>query len=293
MINTSYQKYFAIGEEDKNWGLYILDCGSSFIPPGEHYPSADHPKSYELSWNKGRILHEYQFIYLVNGNGIFESKESGSVPIVEGTLILLFPEVWHRYKPDPETTWNTYWIGFQGEMVNSILPKLGFTEQNPCRIIGYQDKIVRIFMDILESSQLEFTGYQQVMAGEVLKLFGWIYAIKKRSEFREKNIDRIMQTAKLMLIQIEQEISIENVAEELTMSYSKFRKIFKDYTGLAPGEFRMQHRINKATELLIENRKSIKEISIELGFESTQYFSRVFKKRTRYTPGNYKNRFNN
>ena len=59
-------------------------------------------------------------------------------------------------------------------------------------------------------------------------------------------------------------ITPEKLAEITCMSYSKFRKIFKEYTGFAPSQYIQEVRINMAKELLTNTSKSIKEIAFEL-----------------------------
>jgi len=59
--------------------------------------------------------------------------------------------------------------------------------------------------------------------------------------------------------------------------------MFKNYTGLSPNQYHMQLKIKKAKELIM-NKKSIKEISNYLGFETAQYFSRLYKKKVSTSP---------
>lgn len=58
--------------------------------------------------------------------------------------------------------------GFGGKLANEFIQKLELTRENPVKVVGYQKKIIQIFLDILETSQIEFTGYQQVYVGEVI-----------------------------------------------------------------------------------------------------------------------------
>ncbi|MFW5762516.1 MAG: AraC family transcriptional regulator [Cyclobacteriaceae bacterium] len=283
----NYSKYFAISEDDKSWGLHTMDCGRSVIKPGAIFPSPEHPESYKFVWDRGRILHEFQLVYLVEGTCIFESQSSGKIRIESGSIILIYPEIWHRYKPENGKLWHTYWVGFGGKLANEFIQKLELTRENPVKVVGYQKKIIQIFLDILETSQIEFTGYQQVYVGEVIKLIGLIHAIHRKSEFKQKNVDRIIQEAKLILMQKNLNISMEEVAAELNMGYSSFRKLFRDYTGISPGQYQMQHKINKAISLLNEGKSTIKEIAIELEFETPQYFARIFKKKTGKSPKEY------
>ncbi|MBT30447.1 MAG: AraC family transcriptional regulator [Thalassobius sp.] len=289
MSTTSH--YFAISEKDQQWGLHVLDCGTSRIHAGEAFPSKKHPEVYQFNWERGRILYEFQIIYLIEGSGVFESQPSGTIQLAQGDMMFIFPNVWHRYKPDKQANWHTYWVGFGGDFTSKLIENLNITKESPIKQIGYSDKIIKVFMDILETSQFEFTGYQQVLAGEITKLIGWIHAEQRRAEFKKDNVDKIIQTAKTLLMQNNFSGNPERVAAELNMSYSKFRKLFKDYTGLAPGQFQMRHKIATACNMLNEGKNSIKEISDKLGFETPQYFTRIFKKKMGKSPGAYKKQF--
>lgn len=284
----NYSKYFAVSESDKSWGIHTLDCGTSMIRPGAKFPAREHPESYRLTWDRGRILHEFQMIYLVEGKGIFESEPSGSINLESGSVILIHPEIWHRYKPVGEQIWHTYWAGFGGTLAKQFIQKLDLTAQNPVKIIGYQEKIIQIYLNIIEGSQIEYTGYQQVFIGEIIKLIGLIHAIHRKSEFRQKDVDRIIQEAKIMLMRNGLNASMEEVADKLNMGYSSFRKLFRDYTGMSPGQYQMQHKIKNAMSLLNEGKYSIKEIASKLNFESPQYFTRIFKAKTGKSPREYR-----
>ena len=83
-------------------------------------------------------------------------------------------------------------------------------------------------------------------------------------------------------------ITPKDLAKSICMSYSKFRKIFKDYTGFAPSQYIQEVRINIAKEMLTNTSKSIKEIAFELGYENKDYFFTVFRKVTDMTPIAYR-----
>jgi AraC-like DNA-binding protein len=72
------------------------------------------------------------------------------------------------------------------------------------------------------------------------------------------------------------------------MSYTWFRRMFRQYTGLAPAQHIAQLKVQKAKELLSVSNKIIKEIAIDLGFESIDYFSTQFRKQTGQTPTQFR-----
>ncbi len=199
-----YHKYFVLGTEDKSWGLHVLDCGKNNLQAGSKSSASHHPFDYRFSWEKGRILQEYQLIYVITGKGWFESDQCTLTCIESGMIILLHPGIWHRYKRDDGHDWETNWIGFDGDLAKSVLSNLDISISHPLKKIGQHNAIISIFEDILEISRQEFSGYQQVLAGDVMKLFGWIHALGKRSEFKEENIDSLMYNARLMLMRPEE-----------------------------------------------------------------------------------------
>lgn len=280
--------YFAIGQDDRAWGMHVLDCGSSMIRRGSTFPEDGHPVSYQLDWQRGRVLQEYQLFYLYRGSGTFESRESGVVRLDEGSVVLIHPNVWHRYHPVPHSDWYTYWIGFDGAFARHMAENMPMTISNPVSRIGYHEKLVNIFMEILQTGQTEFTGYQQVLAGELFRLFGWLRTIHRQREIRSGDVSAMVQQAKTIMIRDKSHVRAEVVAEELNIGYSKFRKHFKAATGMAPGQYSMQIRLRQAQDLLTEGSMSVKEVAGVLGFESPQYFSRIFKQKTGRTPGSYR-----
>ena len=107
--------YLPINQRNIQWDLYLTGIGQTEIGTNEPYPPPNHPGTYDFDWDKGRVLPEYQAIFISEGKGTFESGDTGVVEVKKGNVILLFPKVWHRYHPDPETGWTEQWISFSGE----------------------------------------------------------------------------------------------------------------------------------------------------------------------------------
>jgi len=289
-IHKSFSQYFVISEDDEAWGIHILNCGASIIPRGAVFPQRSHPDNYYFNWHSGRVLREYQIIYLYRGRGEFESHESGKVELKEGSVILIFPGVWHRYKPLADEEWQTYWVGFNGELARKIMDNLHILPENPVQELGYQKKITQIFQQIFEVGHAEFSGYQQVLSGEVVKLAGWLHALKRKAEFGDYDADAIIRQARIIIMNSPDDISIQTVADELNIGYSRFRKLFKEYTGMAPGQYQIELKLKRAINLLYDKNKPIKEIAMESGFSSPYYFSRIFKKKLGCSPLYFRNK---
>lgn len=79
------------------------------------------------------------------------------------------------------------------------------------------------------------------------------------------------------------DLDLEKLADELNVSYTWFRRMFTQHTGLSPHQYRLQLRIARARTLLADTQLSVKEVAFRCGFESEQYFSRLFKQKTSLT----------
>ena len=136
-------KYLLVNERDRKFGININTVGFQPIPPDTVYPSTDHPKSYYFNPCKGRVLSEYQILYISKGRGTFTSESTKKTNIKKGQIILLFPGQWHTYCPSIETGWNEYYIGFEGSIIDNLVENEFLTLKNQILDVGVSEEIGR------------------------------------------------------------------------------------------------------------------------------------------------------
>lgn len=83
-------------------------------------------------------------------------------------------------------------------------------------------------------------------------------------------------------------ITREEAAEQAGMSESHFARLLKDKTGLSFTDMLNRVRLDKAAELLRKTDMGIMQIAMETGFADQSYFTRVFRKNFKLTPGQYR-----
>lgn len=88
----------------------------------------------------------------------------------------------------------------------------------------------------------------------------------------------------------DEKIKIDNLVSVTNLSRSLFSAEFKNYTGMSAIEYLTIRRIEKAMYLLKNTSMSVSSISGECGFTNLSNFNRLFKKTTKITPKEYKNR---
>ena len=90
-----------------------------------------------------------------------------------------------------------------------------------------------------------------------------------------------------------EKITLDELAFLFNTNRSAFCKEFKAQTGLTFVNYVACKKTEKIKDLLTKSNKSVAEISAQLGFDSSAYFCRFFKKQTNLTPKEYRKQHKN
>ncbi|NND32034.1 MAG: AraC family transcriptional regulator [Saprospiraceae bacterium] len=283
-----YRKYLIVFEQDKRWGFYVNDLGRTTIEKHHEYPSRDHPENYVFTWEKGRVLDEFHVVLITKGGGVFESHESGPLRLSGGDAFLLFPGVWHRYKPDKKTGWTEHWVGFSGNIAKQFLSNGFFNPNDPIISNCNKNDVLNYFNRLFKLFDEEPFGFQKLASGICVQLIAELYNIKNGGSDPEHLNSMVSQAKRIMYQHIDTSIDLRKMASDLNVSYSKFRLDFRKQTGVSPLQYYLLLKLEKSKEMLLGTGKTQKEIAYELGFESDHYFNRLFKIKTGFTPGQFR-----
>lgn len=275
--SKQYMKYLPVSNRDRAWGTYILSSGLNRVAPESHYPIL-HLAGYSWQWESGRTLDDFQVLLLLEGDGEFESIPSGCLPLGAGDVILLFPGVWHRYRPARRTGWTEHWITFNGDFPQTLLKRGLLSPRNPVARTGCDPLVLGLFEMMGDLLLAESVGYQQVASVRLLELFAVMDASARRRSIGDSRIEhKVRQACAVMANHLHGPLRMPELADSLNLGYSWFRRMFKECTGHAPAQYHLQMRINHAKHLLLETNLSVKEIAARLGFDTPNHFSNTFK----------------
>jgi len=286
--DTEFFRYFPASERDRQWGLCVSGVGSTQISPfWTDYPKQVHPDAYMFGWEQGRVPREYSAMYMLRGGGEFESATAGPRRVEPGTLILLFPGDWHRYRPDKKTGWDEYWVWFAGGHVDDLVRDQFFSPGEPLLAIGTDETVLQSFLDLLDLARAEPIGFQQLAAAEVYKILAGALAAVRRQGSSDRDEQRVRQAKAYMEERVEGSISIPKLAALLHVSPRHLSRLFRHHTGMSPQEFYLQVKMRRVQQLLGSNL-TLKEIASRLGFESQFHLSRAFKARFGIPPSQWR-----
>lgn len=283
-------KYLVATDRDARWGLVVNTVGYDEVGPDESYPTRGHGDGYYFDIERGRILDEYQMLYLVEGEGVFSSRHVKNVSIKAGDIFLLFPGEWHTYHPLQGRAWKSYWIGYKGRNMDDRMKFNFLSLDKPVYHVGFSNDIVYLYDSAIKTAKEETVYCQQILAGIVNNLLGLMYSLERKMQLSRKGgYEDMINKARLRIREgVETKITVQEIAAGLGSSYSNFRKLFKEYTGLSPAFYQQDLKLQRAKELLSTTDMSIKEIAYRLNFDSPDYFSSKFKAKIGFKPSEYR-----
>lgn len=255
--------------------LYITDIG--------FYPEALGHYRMRKEGTPQHIL-----IYCTKGNG-WLSINGKRYTICKNDFFIIEANVPHSYGAAENEPWSIYWIHFTGEksdLFKSIYNKIYHIDNAP--EARFKDRLL-LFEDIYQNLE---QGYSmENLEYTSLCLWHFIASFRFISQFRKvnKTSNNIIQnTIQFMKNNINNRITLDEMAENVHYSPSRFGQLFFKQTGNSPLNYFMQLKIQKACQLLDFSDMKIKEIANELNFYDQYHFSKMFTKLIGETPSSYR-----
>lgn len=291
--------YVPVPEFVDRFGLFVTGAGSDVVPPGAQYPRQQHPELYDFSWQAGRILPEYQFVLIAEGSGEFESKESGRLEVSAGSLLTLFPDVWHRYRPNPETGWTEYWLSLGGDFLFQWHNRGLFRPDQPLTVLAdpspaierYQN-ILKFAMECPSDSAPMLAAYAMTIVATAINYresspqFNREHALE--SDDVDSSQDVVNEALRIIWNHSHQRISIDMIAKQVGVNRRTLERKIRQKLGRTILEELVACRIQRAKRLLAETHVPIKYVAYAAGFSSLSNLCKVFRREVGITPGDFR-----
>ena len=101
----------------------------------------------------------------------------------------------------------------------------------------------------------------------------------------------ILEVQRWMENHYAERITMESVGDQFGLSNRSLVRRFKLATGVTPLNYLQEVRLDVASKLLVQSNRSVDDITHAIGYEDISSFIRLFKRRTNYSPSNYRARF--
>ena len=273
-------KYFPVSSTQKTWGLFVTCAGHGRSDPGAAYPPRTHPDEYFFTWERGRALKEWQIVLVAAGRGDVEFR-SRRLQLAEGSLLVLPPECWHRYRPDPANGWTTHWIGFGGDQAGRLMGCAGFGTGGDVRDLSGSPVLGRRFAALVDAAVRLGQGRPYETAASLGVYVAAL--VEEAGEGRSgpgRHEDLVRRAQAHIAEHCAEVVDFEALAVSLGLPYRTFRHVFAKECGMPPHRYQLHVRLARAKHLLASSDLPVAEIASALGFRSTWYFAHFFQRGT-------------
>lgn len=110
----------------------------------------------------------------------------------------------------------------------------------------------------------------------------------KRSNEEERANIVVQSLCNYIKSNLEKDLTLVRLAELHHFNPSYLSRFFKQEMGINLSEYIDDSRIRKAKELLMNQELMVREVALQVGYESAHSFTRLFKKQTGMTPQEYR-----
>ncbi len=243
--------------------------------------------------HKLRNVHFHNAVELVyvNQGEIICTIDNREIILREKQLLLINKRVVHKLSFYESAAKITYiQIDIDKYAPDSIYP-INTEHLSKYGIFDTESELYAVFSDIVSELQNRHLGYKSYLKSDILR----IAAFMTRNNFiLENNAYIINKDTKIMTAiayineHYNSKIYLDEVSQVINIDKFYLCKLFKQVLDMTFIEYVNLIRLTNAEQHLLNSDKSVSEIAFECGFSSTQYFGKLFKKRSGCSPKEYR-----
>ncbi|MEA4889140.1 MAG: AraC family transcriptional regulator [Clostridiaceae bacterium] len=234
----------------------------------------------------------YYLIYVISGKGYICSQNE-KITVLPGQLAFIHLSEPYKYYPHKKDPWEILWIYFGGKDADwfyqlitgksKVIFTLSATSRIPC-----------LLKDIYNLNSDKDSFFEIRTSNLINTLLTDLYIESKKENSNTKTLPfEYPNPVNTVINFIEQnyfrKITLDELSSITYLSTYYLLRLFKKYTGYTPGEYINKYRLDFSKKLLLEPELTIKQIALNLGFNTHSYFSKLFRQSTGLSPEQFRN----
>lgn len=225
--------------------------------------------------NDGRASRRthWSAVLCLEGAATYRSGDGRARAIAPGTVFQRFPLVAHSVDIAPEPRWRECWVAL-GPPAGAALT--GFGLADPSRPVLRGPDAGVILPRIVDLGARLRGAPDSDLPGLAAEVFALAVVMISAGGRRPDDDPRIAAACRRLGEDPRQDL--EHLALDLGFTYERFRKEFRQATGISPGAYRIQRRIERARTLLQEPGMTVARAAAELGYPDAFTFSAQFRR---------------
>lgn len=235
---------------------------------------------YMVVREKGR--NDYHIILINNGEceALYNGKK---YTLSSGDFIIYYPREAQQYTFYSEASY--LWCHFTGTILQELLSSCNissgvYRQKNDTNITESFSNLIQHFY---QSKNKNFAN------ADILQLIYSIGDAINRCE-KEDKTNLILPVLTYITFNYTKKITLDELAKKSGYSKTRFIQIFSEAMGKSPMKYLNDVRLKVSCDMLLSTNLTIGEIAYNCGFSDPLYYSRLFRKKYKVSPSEYKKR---
>lgn len=264
--------YFYTGSETAKRIYFYIRCAG-------RYQCDDQYSVNRQSYNSFLLLH------VLSGKG-YCYLDQKRIEMEAGSFVLL--DCYHPHRYGSDDGWEILWIHFDGVLAKEYYQiicqnkKQLIMPPNPYNAMRGLERIYRMFNH-------DKRPIEALISKNITAVLTEFLLYDTTTETRPEHSTSIEELLSYISENIDQQLTLEDLAHRVSLSPFYFSRIFKKETGYTLRDYIVMTRINAAKFYLKTTQLPLKEISYRCGYGSDSTFCTTFKRITNHTPLQYRN----
>lgn len=244
---------------------------------------------------KGESHHFFELTYVDIGT-LHTEVDGVSYTLNEKELIIYGPGQFHSQHTDDQTV-SYVTVMFTMENISPDLPDDWYNVLIN-RVFPYNKKIYTLIKTLVQESSTG-TPYMNslmhcLLTETVIRLLQDVYTTPMvqpssvvRQNYQDELFERILAYVES---KIYEPLTVADICRQFSLSRSTLQLLFRNTVNQSPKKYISDMKLERSCQMLRENKYTISEISLKLGYSSIHYFSNAFNQKYHIPPSEYAKR---
>lgn len=231
--------------------------------------------------------------FVLDGCGSFEIKNQ-KFHLTRGQIFLIPPNISAQYYADSSNPWHYAWVSFVGTKVEKYVEQAGFSPDVFVRDSYLPpEKFSSLIYEMLQAHQMTITN-ELKRCGTLFYLFALLIDSKQTPassdmpHYDYSSKTYLEHALQFIQFNFNRNIQISDIADYIGITRSHLFNIFKQNLNIAPKEYLLQYRMDRAKKYLEKTKISIQDIASNVGYNDSFAFSKMFRQVVGSSPSQYR-----
>ena len=245
-------------------------------------------------------MHDFWELVYADKKNLFITAGAQELELEAGQIYIHKPNEFHNIRCDGKRAANSVIISFDCDSPElfSVSGQVITADEEERKFIGnvvkesraaFSTRLGDPYISVMEKADNgSFCCEQLIKLNLEMLLISLIRSNEnKKTPIIKKNSTILAEITDFLTENVENKVVFEDVVKEFNLSPSVLKKIFREQVGCGVMDYFTRLKIDRAKEMIREEKYNFTEISEKLEFNNSQYFTTVFKRVSGMTPSEY------